>query len=79
MKSETKQIKDAIKAYYRMFEPETIIDGIGLIRHVKKVIGRRDCYPDTILRAMRQLRQDKVINYVSVGQNKESKYRIINL
>ena len=68
-KTMKKKIKRAILRYLGAIRKKENFYGVVLIEYVWDVV-RTDCYGDTILRYMRELRSDGEINYKVIDPNK---------
>jgi len=72
-KSERQKAMGYIQRYLGAIKKDEVFYGIVLADYVKERLGRKDMYPDTVLRYLRTLRQDGTVNF-SVENKKESKY-----
>ena len=62
-----------IETYLNAINDGETFYGIVLADYVKERIGKRDMYPDTVLRYLRTMRQEGKVNF-AVENKKESKY-----
>jgi hypothetical protein len=62
------QIKQQIKSFFSTMRKGDTFKTEAIVKHCKSHIGIKAIYPDTVLRHLRELRQEGVINY-------EIKYR----
>ena len=72
-KSDRQKAMSHIKNYLSVFEKNETFYGLILARYVREKIGRKDMFPDTVLRYMRDLRSKGELNYEVVNK-KESEY-----
>ena len=73
MKSDKQKAIMHIKKYLGVFKRGEPFFGIVLAEYVREKIGKREMYPDTVFRYMRELRCSGDINY-KVENKRESKY-----
>lgn len=72
-KSDREKSKKAILVYLRALPKKQIYYGSVLAEYVRDRIGKKDPFPDTALKYMRELRQDGFIKYQCLSK-RESKY-----
>lgn len=72
--STTKKTKQAILRLY-LSNPDQAIKSEKIIDYVKQEIGTGYVFGDTILRALRQLRQDGKLDYEIDGAKKDRNYK----
>ena len=65
-------VKEAVLEVYNTLQPGEF-SGIYLITRVRRLLRRPIIFADTILRQLRQLRQEDLINYSTICR-KTSKY-----
>ena len=73
MKNDKQKTIKAIRAYLGAIKPKEVFYGSILADYVKERVGRKEMFTDTVLRYMRELREEKTINY-KVLLKSESKY-----
>ena len=72
-KSDRQKAIKYIRLYLGVFKKGDHFHGLQMARYVKEKMGKRDVFPDTVLRYLRQLRSSGEINY-RVENRKESEY-----
>jgi len=75
--SKKKQIKVAIGAFFEMLNPGETIKSEDVVKFCKRRTGKY-VYPDSVLRYLREMRQDGVINY-NCECKSERRFRILAL
>ena len=60
-------IKQHIKTLFDMLQPTDQLRTDDVYRYVKRMIGKQ-IYPDTVIRYMREMRQDGDINYTILSK-----------
>lgn len=73
--SENKKIRESIIVFYQ--QKSGRFHGYELLNFCINRGVKPTIYMDTMLRVMRQLRQDNVINYKLVGRSSDSLYEIV--
>lgn len=76
--SKKKQIKVAIETFFGMLRPGDVIRSEELVKACKRHMGIKYIYPDTLLRYLRQMRSDEVLNYTCVHKEKRI-FKIIEI
>ena len=61
-------IQTHIVAFFNMFHVGDMLRTEDVYKYVKRMLGHQ-MYPDTVLRYMRELRKDEVINYTIVSKS----------
>ena len=77
--SDKQKIKAAIRKYLNAIKPGTNFFGITLIRYCIERINRKDVFGDTVLRYLREMRSDGIIDYEPIGQKSKSEYKLLKI
>ena len=77
--SDKQKIKAAIRKYLNAIQPGTNFFGITLIRYCIERINRKDVFGDTVLRYLREMRNDGIIDYEPIGQKSKSEYKLLKI
>ena len=72
-KSDRQKAMAYIKTYLDAINVGETFYGIVVSEYVKERLGKRDMYPDTVLRYLRTLRQRGEVRYITLNKS-ESKY-----
>lgn len=73
MKTNKQKAIKHIKRYLDVFKKGDHFHGLILSRYVREKIGKDDMFPDTVLRYLREMRSNGIVNY-EVQSKSKSEY-----